>query len=280
MNVIPNLKSVFFRELRRLIGVGIFSSIFILEAFAATVACPSCQFQNEYEDRYCLECGAQVRDLTPAEVKSKEERTRKQIRDAFENALFHYAKTVKTTKPSRMHYEIAQMEAQKALSLGKDTLSSKDKVKLRNIEWECREKLGEIHKRNRILRSSGKMITIPLQGHPNAYYVTATINGKRKVRLVLDTGASATLIAKDIVEELDITKGPHLLVGIADGSRVNARQIILETLQVGDAKIPRVKAFTLPTVGDGLLGMSFLKHFKFKIDPETKTLILEPLASK
>jgi len=69
---------------------------------------------------------------------------------------------------------------------------------------------------------------------------------------------------------------------MADGRQVNARFFILESVKVEGVEAQNVAAIILPQeadigYADGLLGMSFLKRFNFKIDQKNKKLILEKL---
>ena len=42
-------------------------SVFFIGTLSAVSICPKCKFQNEDEDRYCIECGYVMRDATEAE---------------------------------------------------------------------------------------------------------------------------------------------------------------------------------------------------------------------
>ena len=111
------------------------------------------------------------------------------------------------------------------------------------------------------------------------------LNEKVEVSLVLDTGASIMMLRKDVVEklgmDLDNVK-PDMQAQLADGRKVDAKHIILESVKVQDSQAQNVDAAVLLdeagiTFGDGLLGMSFLNRFNFKVDQKEKKLILEKL---
>ena len=124
-----------------------------------------------------------------------------------------------------------------------------------------------------------------------------TLNKKVKASLILDTGASVIMLKKDFAKKLGIDLnelGHNMKVVLADGRTANARHIVLDSVQVQNVEAQNVEATILldeqvrdneleferpasTSIGDGLLGMSFLKHFNFKIDQKQKKLILEKL---
>lgn len=109
------------------------------------------------------------------------------------------------------------------------------------------------------------------------------LNKKVETRLVLDTGASTVMLRKDIAKKLNINLDnlkPESKVTLADGRKVNAKLVMLESVKVEGVEANDVEAIILSEegdigFGDGLLGMSFLKRFNFKVDHENKKLILE-----
>ncbi|MDO8661924.1 MAG: retropepsin-like aspartic protease [Candidatus Omnitrophota bacterium] len=116
--------------------------------------------------------------------------------------------------------------------------------------------------------------------------VNVTLNNKVNARMVLDTGASSIIITRKIAEDLKInlTKvEPDMKVQVADGRQISAKRIILESVEVQGVEVKNVEGAILLDdagnlgFGDGLLGMSFLKRFNFKVDQREKKLILEKL---
>ncbi|TRZ49298.1 TIGR02281 family clan AA aspartic protease [bacterium] len=116
--------------------------------------------------------------------------------------------------------------------------------------------------------------------------INAIINGKVKVRLILDTGASLVVLKKGLAKELgidplDIKSDMDII--LADGRQSGARHIILRKLRVENLEVENVDAAILVDEArevssvDGLLGMSFLRHFDFKIDQKNNKLVLEKL---
>lgn len=116
--------------------------------------------------------------------------------------------------------------------------------------------------------------------------VAALINKKVNAALILDTGASCMVLSSGIVKELgiDIQKeGQDMDLTVADGRQIKAKYINLESVSVEGAVAKDVGAAVIldekEDLGfkDGLLGLTFLNRFSFKIDNKEKRLILEKL---
>lgn len=112
--------------------------------------------------------------------------------------------------------------------------------------------------------------------------VDVLLNGVAKTNLMVDTGASVVVIAKEIAERLGLdmeNKEASIVLTLADGRKVPADPIILESVKVGEVEVKNVKAVVLknsePQEEDGLLGMSFLENFVVKIDAKGRSLIFE-----
>jgi clan AA aspartic protease (TIGR02281 family) len=127
---------------------------------------------------------------------------------------------------------------------------------------------------------------IPLEKRGNSMMVEVTLNRREKTLLVLDTGCSDTQISSTIARRLgiDSRKGEPILCRIANGRVVSGRAVLLKELRVGDVRLQNVRAIILneeQTGGhDGLLGMSFLDHFVFKIDTQREILTLSRQTSR
>lgn len=117
-------------------------------------------------------------------------------------------------------------------------------------------------------------------------FVEALLNKKVSVQLLLDTGASWVLLSNNIAKKLDIDindKEGIVQLQLADGRKINARYTLLEHISVQGIEAENVEAAILledvagMAFKDGLLGMSFLNRFNFKVDQNKKHLILEKL---
>jgi clan AA aspartic protease (TIGR02281 family) len=129
-------------------------------------------------------------------------------------------------------------------------------------------------------------ITIPLKKIGGAFVVQANLNQERTAHLILDTGASMTVLSTNIAIDLGIlgtTDNELLTVNTAGGS-VQVNMNYLSSLHVGTAQAQHVAVAIhdlpdIPEQIEGLLGMSFLKHFLVTLDAEHARLILQPKPS-
>lgn len=114
--------------------------------------------------------------------------------------------------------------------------------------------------------------------------VQALLNQKASVGLFLDTGASLTLISESVamIAGIDLAKEKNIVrLKVADGRTVDAKIVVLKSVRVESVTAENVEAaviadqMALSGVGNGVLGMSFLRRFNFKVDYTHKQLILE-----
>lgn len=123
--------------------------------------------------------------------------------------------------------------------------------------------------------------TVDLEQIGNSYFLKATINGKHKAKLMLDTGSSSVLISPAFAEKigLKLSQCGGMSSTLADGSSIASQSAVLDTVKVGSVSVDKVSANVISTSKtqnyDGLLGMSFLQNFIFTIDTEKKQLILK-----
>jgi predicted aspartyl protease len=111
--------------------------------------------------------------------------------------------------------------------------------------------------------------------------LTAKINGRAPVRLLLDTGATRTMIKPAALIGLgvsyrDAPRGEFR--GVAGGA--SAYIVTLESVEVGGARVGPLRVLAHdPAVdrdADGLLGQDFLKHFRVTIDNARGVVELAP----
>lgn len=113
--------------------------------------------------------------------------------------------------------------------------------------------------------------------------VDVVFNDRVKALLMVDTGASLTVVSDSIVDRLRLSErhaAGRTRLQVADGRLVDARTFNLDSVAVGDKKAQGVMVAALRDGAlpyDGLLGMSFLKNFMVELDPKRGKLILKSL---
>jgi len=122
--------------------------------------------------------------------------------------------------------------------------------------------------------------TVKLDRRGNSFYAKVRLNRRYTAQLLVDTGASSTQISRALAERMGLKpdSGRQVRCVLADGSVTHAREVTLKEVRVGGAKVKKVPVVVLESDSaeriDGLLGMSFLGHFNFRIDTEKNLLIL------
>jgi len=131
--------------------------------------------------------------------------------------------------------------------------------------------------------------SIPLASSREGLLAGAIINEHTPGRFVVDTGAARMSITEAFARrlQLDPASLPEVECVVADGRRVKGRAVTFRCVAVGEARAENVEAVILPgkpdAQADGLLGMSFLKHFSVNLDGASGRLILrqfEPNATR
>jgi clan AA aspartic protease (TIGR02281 family) len=125
-----------------------------------------------------------------------------------------------------------------------------------------------------------EVVGIPLHRSGNHFVVDTRAEPGRNVRLLIDTGASVTILTPDVIEQRGIRyqdTGRTRVFNTANGP-VRTPVYRLDSLTVGDWKVNQLEIGVLDlgagTDVDGLLGMNFLRHFQFYIDQNEAMLLL------
>jgi hypothetical protein len=110
--------------------------------------------------------------------------------------------------------------------------------------------------------------------------VSAKINGRAVVQLMLDTGADGTVIKPAAMFGLWVSysDAPTITIRGATGTS-SAPLVSLESLEVGGARVGpiRVLAHDVELAqGDGLLGRDFLDQFEVNIDSMAGVVTISP----
>lgn len=123
-------------------------------------------------------------------------------------------------------------------------------------------------------------LQVPAQALDGGTLVRCVINGRQAGTFILDTGAAIMSLSHAFAEAagVDLENALPIELVVADGRKVQAHEVVLESVAMGDARVEQVRAVVLPGVVrdniDGLLGMTFLKHFVVRLDGGTGRLLL------
>lgn len=124
------------------------------------------------------------------------------------------------------------------------------------------------------------IVPIPLEKKGNHYFVMALINNQEPVKLIIDTGATLTMLSPKIIRELGIRLDDaqqYMEFSTANGV-VQAPVIMIDSLSVQNHVVRDVQVGVLTTLQNtqvgGLLGMNFLSQFAFYLDQKNSSLEL------
>lgn len=122
---------------------------------------------------------------------------------------------------------------------------------------------------------------VPLNKSGEHYLVAVTLNDVFEAQLMLDTGASKTVLKGLIADQflsVNEREGTKISLNTANG-KAEGLSLSLSRLQLGDAGLSDIDivVMDLPSFRhDGLLGMNVLNKFEFSIDQANSQLILRP----
>jgi hypothetical protein len=133
------------------------------------------------------------------------------------------------------------------------------------------------------LARNASATTVPIRNAYSAFLVPVRINGVIAT-LVLDTGASQTLIKPELARRAGLEPGygaPMIRGNVVGGRRVAVPLVRARSVSVGEAAVEDLDVGIYDALPgrpdvDGLLGATFLHHFKFTVDRKNLQLVLEP----
>ena len=123
---------------------------------------------------------------------------------------------------------------------------------------------------------------VSLQALGNQFLVDAVLNEAQNAVLLLDTGASLSIISPALLRLLAIPyqSTDRTAWFSTAGGRIKAPIITLDSLALDGVAVENIEVGVIGEFDsgpfDGLLGMNFLRHFKFFIDQNKRKLRLSP----
>jgi clan AA aspartic protease (TIGR02281 family) len=124
-------------------------------------------------------------------------------------------------------------------------------------------------------------VTVDLVRSGEVSFTEVVLNERIRQQLMVDTGASFTVISREAAKELGITIDENTpFIPIATASSIIFNPLVtLKSVRVGQAEVENVDALVhnLPGGSAGLLGNSFLSKFKVVLDSGDGRMTLYPL---
>ena len=129
--------------------------------------------------------------------------------------------------------------------------------------------------------SHSSEMAIPLRRYQD-HLIASAMMGNSSVNLMLDTGASTTVLKQETFERLNLNNRAQLMgqyqINTA-GGKVMAPVYKLPHMQLSSFVVRDIAVVVLPlddfNYADGLLGMNFLREFDFKLDQQNAQLLLK-----
>lgn len=126
-------------------------------------------------------------------------------------------------------------------------------------------------------------VTIPVKRYGGSLVVPVRLNNEKSVQLILDTGATMTVLSTNVAIELGLTSDSQSRVATVNTAggpvQVNITKVESMGINAAQAKNVTVAIHDLPDAQpgiDGLLGMSFLNNFLVTLDTNEGQLHLSP----
>ena len=122
---------------------------------------------------------------------------------------------------------------------------------------------------------------VPLKRAGNVLFVEATLNGFVRVPLMVDTGASLTVISTQTAQRLGLNLEQAAMIAMRSASGPFLAYLTkVRSMKIGEAIVKDVEVIVhdiSPGREQGLLGMSFLDHFNVTIHALQDAMNLKPL---
>jgi clan AA aspartic protease (TIGR02281 family) len=143
------------------------------------------------------------------------------------------------------------------------------------------KEISELQDAIELYEKVGPQIEIPLRAVDGDHYlVNVELEGELSLELMIDTGASKTVVKKSLLDGMPrlLDDALSLQMNTANGraqglgvrlSKINIATLHLDYLDVVLMELPKFKY-------DGLLGMNLLSQFDFQIDQDNLVLKLSP----
>jgi clan AA aspartic protease (TIGR02281 family) len=170
----------------------------------------------------------------------------------------------------------------KGLPLEKDEHAGFFKSLWMHLPWNKQDSQNKAVVAIDSILSSTNMTSVPMALNPKALFVNVKVNDSVHGHFILDTGATYTTISRKMAKELglDLTNTQKISITTANGE-LQVPKVQLKTVTVNNIQAQNVEAtvmdFEESSAFSGLLGLSFIQHFKLTLDPENGQMVFEPI---
>lgn len=152
-----------------------------------------------------------------------------------------------------------------------EKLKSRRQAELRAYRQKALLK-EQLQAKNERLRKTRTKVNIS----NNQILIPVTLNYENNIvttTLLLDTGATSTLIHDSVAAQLEVNGGEKSLARVAGGGLIETKEIKLKSIKVGPKELKTITITVIDHEGpaerhNGLLGLDFLSNFKHTIDYE------------
>lgn len=137
-----------------------------------------------------------------------------------------------------------------------------------------------------IALSDLREVSVALEKQREHYLVNGLVNNNKTIRLMVDTGASISVMSTQYFNSIKNRLAPTFIRNAkinTAGGYVDSPIYQFSSFAIADYRIPDMQFVVMDlensgskTNGDGLLGMNFLKAFNFQIDQQNSRLLLKP----
>lgn len=225
--------------------------------------------------------------LRPIKGHYVEEKLNKKIIQMYSQTVYAYLKTLPSPSKEKLEFleklyeednnnEFLYLVAKEHLNFANYIKSKElfESMDTSSVYYnESQQFLNHINKKLQLSQKFSHKIK--LKKSNNHFLINAQVNGQA-ITLLIDTGVTYTLVKEEIIQD-DLKDKQSIQVNTANG---------VKQAYLGKVDSFKVQGLELNNMDisssdlddehiDGLLGMSFLKHFDFYIDQEEAVLYLE-----
>jgi len=128
--------------------------------------------------------------------------------------------------------------------------------------------------------TSSGVVAVPINKIGEHFVVKVLIDNNYTVELMIDTGATMSVLKTSLVESNDaeaLFNSDSLTMNTANG-KVSGKRVMVESFVLGQYELKGVEVGVVPLPDfrfDGLLGMNVLSRYDFFIDQERQLLVLK-----